>query len=155
MLLGILQVCLVILVVAARIFWGIFTRCQADSGMNLQEFSAVPALQVMHPNTGRTGDVGPGTSHPPGMSGSGISPDPGRPVGAGKRPSPPPPSAAQLRRTYREHRVCLVILIVAARVFVVGPELQFRLANIRRKSRTRGRSRTPCEIHSPCEKSQG
>ena len=36
-------------------------------GMNLQEFSAEPTLQRVHPNTGTTGGVGPGTSHPPCM----------------------------------------------------------------------------------------
>ena len=36
------------------------------------------ALQVVHPNTGTAGDVGPGTAHPPGTSGSAVSADSGR-----------------------------------------------------------------------------
>ena len=56
--------------------------------MNLKEFSAEPTSQRVHPNTGTTGGVGPGTSHPPGMSGPGrFGPGAGRPVGAGERPT--------------------------------------------------------------------
>ena len=38
----------------------------------------MPTLQAVRPNPGTAGEVGPGTSHPPGTSGSAISADSGR-----------------------------------------------------------------------------
>ena len=53
--------------------------------MNPRVFSVCSGLpQVVHPNPGTAGELGPGTSRPPGTFGSGISPDSGR---AGKEPA--------------------------------------------------------------------